>query len=115
MLPIQEIEIRTKNNRVFFVHLEKWSETRFECKLAAIKLGPQLPAGAMFGPFASGESANSACKSLISELSSTLAGLDATDSIAEVNNPCNTEFMTADDQKNILGDEVIVKVNGAVA
>lgn len=115
MLPIQEIQIGTKNKRVFFVHLEKWSETHFECKLAAINLGPQLPADATFGPFANGESANSAYKSLISGLSSALASLDATDSIAEVNNPCNTEFVTSDEQKEILGEGVIVKVNGAVA
>jgi hypothetical protein len=115
MLPIQEIQIVTKNNRVFFMHLEKWSETHFECKLAAINLGPQLPADAKFGPFANGESANSAYKLLISELSSVLATLDATDSIAKVNNPCNTEFVTSEEQKEILGHGVIVKVNGAVA
>ena len=115
MLPIQEIEIKTRNNRVFFVHLEKWSETHFECKLAAINLGPQLPADATFGPFTKDSTANAAYKLLISELGSALAKLDTTDSIAVVNNPCNTEFVTADEQKKILGQGIIVQVNGAKA
>jgi len=115
MLPIQEIEIRTNNNRVFFVHLEKWSETHFECKLAAINLGPQLPADATFGPFTNDSTALAAYKSLISELRSTLANLDVTDSISVVNNPCNTEFVTGTEQNEVLGQEVIVQVNGVDA
>ena len=112
MLPIQEIEIHTKNKRVFSVHLEKWAQAHYECKLAAINLGPQLPAEATFGPFTKGTTALDAFKALVSGLRATLAKLDATDSIKVVNNPCNTEFVTADEQKQALGQGVIVKVNG---
>lgn len=112
MLPIQEIEIHTKNKRVFSVHLEKWAQAHFECKLAAINLGPQLPADATFGPFTKGTTALDAFKALVSGLRSALVKLDATDSIEVVNNPCNTEFVSADEQKQALGQGVVVKVNG---
>ena len=112
MLPIQEIEILTKRNRKFFVHLEKWKDDHYECKLAAIELGPQLPADSTFGPFSKGSTACEAFESLISSFRSALAKLDPNDSIAVVDNPCNTEFFTADAQKQVLGQDVKVKVNG---
>ena len=115
MLPIQEITIRTKNKRLFAVHLESWSQNHFECKLAAINLGPQLPADATFGPFVKGESALSAYTSLISTLTNSLKNLDTTDEIAEIDNPCNTEFISASEQKQIVGQNVLVKVNGSAA
>ena len=115
MLPIQEVEIITKNKRVFFVHLEKWAESHFECKLAAINLGPQLPADATLGPFTKGTTAVSAYEALVSELRAALAKLDAEDSIAVVNNPCNTDFVTAPEQQQMLGQGVVVKVNGVNA
>ncbi|MEI6030984.1 MAG: hypothetical protein WCQ20_07445 [Synechococcaceae cyanobacterium ELA739] len=111
MLPIQEIEISTNNGRVFFVHLEKWSESHYECKLAALNLGPQLPADATFGPFAKGENAIDAFGALVSGLRSALAKLDATDSIAVVKNPCNTEFVSAQEQEQALGQGVVVNFN----
>lgn len=112
MLPIQEIEIRTKNKRVFVVHLEKWAQSHFECKLAVINLGPQLPADATFGPFTKGSTALDAYQKLVTGLRTALAKLDATDAIAIVNNPCNTEFVNATEQQEILGQNVVVKVNG---
>lgn len=115
MLPIQEIQISTKNKRVFSVHLEKWAQDHFECKLAAINLGPQLPADATFGPFTKGSTALAAYQELVSKLSSALTNLDATDAIAIVNNPCNTEFVTAPEQKQVLAQGVVVKVNGVNA
>lgn len=115
MLPIQELEISTKKERVFSVHLEKWAESHYECKLAAINLGPQLPADATFGPFAKGATAIDAFEALVSGLRSALAELDATDSIAVVSNPCNTEFVTALEQMQALGQGVVVKVNGVNA
>ncbi|MDD2546726.1 MAG: hypothetical protein PHI55_10665 [Burkholderiaceae bacterium] len=114
-MPIQEIEISTKNKRVFSVHLEKWAQSHFECKLAAINLGPQLPADATFGPFTKGTTALTAYQALVAGLCSALAKLDATDSIAVVNNPCNTEFVTAPEQQKVLGHGVVVKVNGVNA
>ncbi|MFZ1643847.1 MAG: hypothetical protein WAV07_20950 [Candidatus Contendobacter sp.] len=115
MLPIQEIQINTKNKRVFSVHLEKWAQDHFECKLAAINLGPQLPADATFGPFTKGVTALAAYQDLVSKLSTALTKLDATDAIAIVDNPCNTEFVTAREQKQVLGQSVVVKVNGVNA
>jgi hypothetical protein len=114
MLPIQEINIKTKNNRVFSVHLEKWSETVFECKVAVINLGPQLIANAMFSPFTKADTAKSAYTSLITGLNSSLANIDATDFIVLVENPYNTELVNVDLQKEILGTEVIIKVNGNI-
>lgn len=115
MLPIQEIEIRTKNGRVFHAHLEKWGESHFECKLAAINLGPQLPADATFGPFAKGTTASNAFKSLVAGLRTALTNLDASDAITQVNNPCNTEFVPSAEQKVVLGQGVVVQVNGTNA
>jgi len=112
VLPIQEIQISTKNKRVFSVHLEKWAQDHFECKLAAINLGPQLPADATFGPFTKGSTALDAFQRLVTNLNSPLTKLDATDAIAVVNNPCNTEFVTAPEQKKVLAQGVVVKVNG---
>lgn len=112
MLPIQEIQINTKNNRVFSVHLEKWAQNHFECKLAAISLGSQLPGDATFGPFTKGVTALDAYQGLVSMLGAAITKLDATDSISIVDNPCNTEFVTAPEQKQVLGQGVVVKVNG---
>jgi len=109
MLPIQEIEITTEKKRHFSVHLEKWAPDCFACKLAALNLGPQLPADATFGPFSQGHSASAAYEALVSGIRSALAKLDASDVIAEVNNPCNTEFIDAASQKQILGANVVVK------
>lgn len=113
MLPIQEIQISTKNKRVFSIHLERWAQNHFECKLAAISLGPQLPADATFGPFAKGSTAPEAFKGLIANLTTALSKLDPTDTIAVVNNPCNTELLTALEQKKFLAPDVVVKVNGS--
>lgn len=112
MLPIQEIQINTKNNQVFSVHLEKWDQNHFECKLAAISLGSQVLGDATFGPFTKDSTALDACQELISKLNTALAKLDAADSIPFVDNPCNTEFITAAEQKRIFGKDFIVKVNG---
>ncbi len=112
---IQTIDIRTKNKRVFSVHLEQWGQDHYECKLAAINLGPPLPADATFGPFTKGTTALAAYRSLISGLKETLLQLDATDSISVTDNPCNAPFVTATDQKNVLGQDVVVKVNGVNA
>ncbi len=112
MLPIQEIEITTRKRRHFSVHLEQWALDYFACKLAAINLGPQLPADAIFGPFSHGTSALAAYQALVSGVRSGLAKLDSSDAIVEVNNPCNTEFISANEQKQLLGDAVVIKVNG---
>jgi len=112
MLPIQELILKTLKGRVFFVHLEKWNETHFDCKLAAINLGPQLPADAIFGPFSKGQTALEAYERLIAELRVRLENHDPSDSISTIDNPCNTEFLTASDQKNIVGLAVEVRVNG---
>ncbi|KAB7698187.1 hypothetical protein [Plesiomonas shigelloides] len=112
MLPLQEIKIKTKNNREFYVHLEKWAENHFDCKLAAINLGPQLTADAVFGPFANGKTASDAFKALIQGLTQSLSNLDATDSVAVIDNPCNTEFIKKIDQETIVGSSVSVLVNG---
>ncbi len=112
VLPIQEIEIKTKKSRLFHVHLEKWSDTNFECKLASINLGPQLPADATFGPFSKGETANDSFNNLAKSLSQSLANLDTDDLITEINNPYNTELLNKEEQQNIMGIGVTVKVNG---
>ena len=112
MLPLQEIEVKTKNGRVFHVHLEKWAEDHFECKLAAINLGPQLPADAVFGPFSKGPAANDAFQALIQGLTQSLSKLDSTDSLSVIDNPCNTEFIDKITQEKISGQSVSVLVNG---
>lgn len=115
MLPVQEFEINTRNKRVFYVHLEKWAHAHFECKLTAINPGQQRSADATFGPFTKGTTALGTFKALVSELCSALAKLDATDSIEVVNNPCNTEFVSAEEQRQALGQGVVVKVNSVKA
>lgn len=115
MLPIQEIQINTKNKRVFSVHLEKWAQDHFECKLAAINLGPQLPVDATFGSFTKGSTALDAYQDLVSKLSTALTKLDTTDAIAVVDNPYNTEFISASEQKQVLAQGVVVMVNGLSA
>ena len=112
MLPIQEVKITTTNGRVFFVHLENWAEDHFECKLAALNLGPRLTADAIFGPFTKGKTALAAFEALILSLRLSLAKHDELDQISLVDNLCNTEFVSASEQKKVLGEEVVVKVNG---
>ncbi|MGI1670310.1 MAG: hypothetical protein K6L74_08285 [Neptuniibacter sp.] len=112
MLPLQVIKIKTKNGREFHVHLEKWADNHFDCKLAAINLGPQLPADVVFGPFVKGQTASDAFQALIQGLNQSLSKLDCTDSISVIDNPCNTEFINKTDQNNICGSSVSVLING---
>lgn len=112
VLPLQDIKIKTANGREFHVHLEKWADDHFDCKLAAINLGPQLPADAVFGPFAKGGTARDAFQALIRGLTQSLSNLDGSDSISVIDNPSNTEFINKDDQKSISGASVSVLVNG---
>lgn len=112
MLPIQEIEIKTKKSRLFFVHLEKWSDVSFECKLAPINLDPQLPADATFRLFSNGQTAYDAFKSLVRNLSKSLVNLDLDDLITEINNKNNTGLLNKVEQQAIMGSDVTVKVNG---
>lgn len=109
---MQVIKIKTKNKRSFEVHLECWSEKHFECKLAVVDLGPKLPADGTFKPFVKGESAESAYTSLISGIISALKKIDPTDEICEIDNDCNAPFISAMEQKQIVGNNVLVKVNG---
>jgi hypothetical protein len=111
MLPLQEIEIKTNKGRLFHVHLEKGSNKNFKCKLAAIKLGAHTPADATFEPFSKGETAQIAFSELIKCLSKSLINSDPEDSITKVNNPCNTEFITKEEQKTILKSDVTITVN----
>jgi len=64
-MQIQEIEITTKNDRRFFVHLEKWTDEQFECKLASINLAARPLANKEFGPFAGGSTALAAFEDLV--------------------------------------------------
>ncbi|MEI7219872.1 hypothetical protein [Pectobacterium carotovorum] len=112
MLPLQEITIKTKNGREFYVHLEKWSENHFDCKLAAIYFGPQSSMNASFGPFSKASTALDAFSSLIQMLTQSLSLLDNTDSISVIDNPCNTEFIDKIAQTNICGSSISILVNG---
>ena len=113
MLPVQEISISTENRRLFSVHLEYWDD-HFECVLAAIDLGPKLPADTTFRPYGKAPTALGVFRMLIEKLLGEISRLDPTDSIAIVDNPCNTEFINAEEQRRVAGPNVIIKVNGAV-
>lgn len=112
MLPLQEIKIKTKNNREFYVHLEKLAKNNYDCKLAEINLGPQLTADPVFRSFAKGQTASDAFNDLIQKLTQLLSKLDATDSVSMIDNPCNTEFINKIDQEHIVDNSVFVLVNG---
>ena len=113
MLPIQEITIGTKNQRLFFVHLEHWDD-QFECKLAAIDLGPQGAAYATFGPYANGPTGRDVFRALLESLRAEIRAIDPTNSIAAIDNPCDAEFVSAEDQRTIAGRSVTITMNGAV-
>lgn len=76
MIPVQEIDIYTNKGKLFSVHLEKMRDDRYECKLAAIKLGNDISGDAVFGPFSIGESSQEAFQKLISSFNKSLSGLD---------------------------------------
>mgnify|MGYP001034166632 CR=1 FL=1 len=114
MVPLQEINIKTKKSRIFAVHLEKLSEDSFECKLAAINLGPTLHGDETLGPFSKGTTADLAFRNLISKLKSWLSEMDPNDAIDSIDNPCNTEFLEAEQQCKALDSNTSIKVNGRV-
>jgi len=112
LLPVQQIRIKTKNGRVFDVDLEKWSDTHFDVKIAAISLGPQLPANATFGPFGSATTANEAFEGCLKKLIASIVKLDQTDAIEEIDNLCNAELLDKYEQSAIVGNSIDIKVNG---
>lgn len=112
MLPLQEINIETKRGHLFAVHLEKRSEEVIQCKFAAIYLGRALPADATFELFSQGTTADVAFKNLISKLRNSLDKLDPSDAIKSVDNTCNAELLSAEQQRKVLNSNVLIRVNG---
>jgi len=115
MLRIQEIEIITMKKRHFTVHLkccESENPVNYVCKLVATNIDP--PTDVIDGPSPNSVSAEDAYLSFLSRFRSALEKLDSSDAIAEVDNPCNTELISPDDQRRILGKGVVVLVNGNI-
>jgi|WetSurMetagenome_2_1015567.scaffolds.fasta_scaffold24036_2 hypothetical protein len=123
MIPLQSISIITKNASEYDIQL-KYLGTHFVCELSVKKNNTAHDTSGLFPredntfrnfiPEAS--SASEAYKLLISKLNSILKELSPTDSIQSIDNPLNTEFITAKEQheivKSIVQSPVVIKVNG---
>lgn len=113
MFPVQEITVLTKNGRKFAVHLNKEMPGRFECEVATIDA--TSPFSPTFTPSSWGITSEEAFRALVALLVPGLSKLTPADAIIEVDNPNNTELLSANQQRSILGGEITVKVNGADA
>lgn len=106
MLPIQEIEIIANQSTIFFVQLEEHNATNFVCRLVNSEYDSSFET--------SGYSASEVFKSFMIFFKEFLNNLSI--STLEVNNPCNTEFLNSDEQKEILNEvlniPVTIRVNG---
>lgn len=113
MLPIQEIEISTKKGSVFHVHIEKLAQSNFKCIIIEYK-HPHIGYFTQLDSVAlnNGRTAIAAFNNLIIKLRHILNQQDPTDVIDTINNPNNTELITAPEQQQILGQGVTIKVNG---
>lgn len=114
MTPMQEITITTNKKRLFQIHLVKLANADFECQLSALYLGDDVPVGSAFISFCRGRTADEAFRSLVQKFGKSLNNYDPEDSIASVDNPCNTELYDALLQREALGPTVSVTVNGRV-
>jgi len=112
MMPLQEIDIHTKNNGLFKVHLIKWNSDKFNCELSAIRFGNDSQGDAVFGPFTEGKTAKKAFGNLIEKFEQSLTAMGNNDSIDFLDNPCNCEFLSKEEQSVISGDRFPIKVNG---
>ena len=112
MTPIQEITITTNKKRLFQIHLVKLDNSGFECQLSVLYLGENVLVGSTFISFCRGRTAYEAFRTLIRKFGESLNNYDPEDSIAFVDNPCNTEFYDAQFQRDALGPTVSVTVNG---
>lgn len=109
MLPLQEIGIYTKNKKVIIVSLRKMGQSSFVCEITTIN--NEIPENRERIVFKGG-TAYESYANLICNLIIRLKN-DNLDSIISVNNLCNTEIITIDEQSEILGSNINIFVNRA--
>ena len=112
MIPLQEIDIHTKNKGLFKVHLIKWETAKFNCELAAVKFHKDSSGDAVFGPFTEGTTAQEAFKNLLEKFEESLCAMANNDEIESLDNPCNCEFVSKQEQESICQNRFTIKVNG---
>lgn len=111
MIPLQEVNFHLTHNQVVFSHLVQQHDGSFTAQLSQPYSMSDIPQIKyyMWLQCPAGSSAADAFSKIYSALKANFMNNDR--SLVKVNNPCSTEFLTVDEQLDILSSAVPVKVN----
>ncbi|HEY5086577.1 MAG TPA: hypothetical protein VII66_04375 [Gemmatimonadaceae bacterium] len=109
MEPMQNFRITTKNGHHIELDLRRTPLARFECSFSDSEPNH---AKSDFVRIAEGDTALEAFSTAAEGLSIRFRTGNRPDSITVVDNPSNAELVSVAEQRNILGREVTVKLNG---
>ena len=111
MIPLQDIKIKSKNGSLFSVVIEKHSNSLFRCRFAVVE-NSELCGEETLECFREKQrTAQDVFEAFIQDKVSKWL-VQKNDSIIEIDNPCNTELLSPEDQQRIVGDNVVIKING---
>ena len=113
MIPVQEIIIKTINDRWFKIYIEKYAENIF--KWVLYMWDPKLQISVGDASIIAHKNTNSAFKEVLDFIINYVAQRNDNDSIAFIDNPCNCELINAITQKALIAksnQSFPVKVNG---
>ena len=111
MIPTQEITLQSKNGALIESLIEQ-TGTTFNASIQVLKYdSSKTNPDPFFQPFIkSKNSAKDAFKELFEKLNNELKSKN-NDFITNVNNPCNDELVSIEDQQTIVGEDVIISLN----
>ena len=111
MIPVQEVNFHLTYNEVVFAHLVKLGDGTFTAQVTEAHQMDAIPEYRFYRWLAcpGNATAGDAFNQILIALKSYGERNDR--SLVKVNNPCNTEFLTAEDQLDILNSTVPVTIN----
>lgn len=112
MIPLQEVNFHLSSNQVIFCQLVQLHDGTFTATVTQAHDKDKIPATKYFSWLACPAKANA--KTAFSEVISAIqrhCQRNGNPTLVKVNNPCNCEFLTAQEQQHVVGQAVSVVVN----
>lgn len=112
MIPIQEVNFHLSSNQVIFGQLVQLHDGTFTATVTQAHNQESIPAEKYFSWLACPAEANA--EAAFSELISAIqrhCQRNGNPTLVKVNNPCNCEFLAAQEQQHVVGQTVSVVVN----
>ncbi len=112
MIPLQEVNFHLSSNKVIFCQLLQISDGTFTATVTQAHDKGNIPTTKYFSWLAcpAGADAETAFKEVVSAIERYCQN-NGKPTLVKVNNPCNCEFLAAQIQKNVVGQNVSVVVN----